>query len=306
MKQHIIKRNLSINGGDESILKKGLQWYVQDKIGSSPDGFKQANIGDEVFLYETTSKVIWGKGIIKKKTGLITLTNIIELIEYSQGLSDISTNLKNDAYWGGHVLFKKPLVEKIKSSKPFEIKVFEAQIDQVPLDEPIAIAQINKIKSQSSWVTLDENESFEKIQITDKFLNEQITPNLRFKIQQKFQLISKDFVYDIDHFVPKSVGGPGNIEENLIPLHFSVNRNKSDAIPSGLFQIASQIEEITSKIKNSYLSKKYYDQTQYFKEIEAKTVAKQITAIVNKWELDKAKSFYLAVRDFHHKSYSLI
>jgi len=301
MKQHIIKRNLSINGGDESILKKGLQWYVQVRIGSTPNGFKETSINDEAFLYEVKSKVIWGKGVIKQKTELIELTNLDELIEYSQKY----TNYKNNAYWGGSIILDKLGLEKLKTS--FKIKLFETEILQTPLEEPIAIDH-NKFNDnpQLSWITLSPDAPFEKIQISDKFLDGEITPNLRFKIQQKFQFVSKDFVYDIDHFVPKSVGGPGNIEENLIPLHFSVNRNKSDQIPAGLFHEASQIQEITSNIKNSYLSNKNYNHTQYFKELEAKTVAKQITSIVNKWELDKAKSFYHSVRDFHHKNYSLI
>jgi hypothetical protein len=97
MKQHIIKRSLSINGGDESILKKGLQWYVMDSVGGTPVGFKESRIGDEVFLYETTSKVVWGRGVIKQKTDLITLQSLIDIIEYSQGISTPSGDAKTAA-----------------------------------------------------------------------------------------------------------------------------------------------------------------------------------------------------------------
>jgi len=51
MKQHIIKRSLNINGGDESILKKGLQWYVMDSVGGTPVGFKESSIGQAVWAY---------------------------------------------------------------------------------------------------------------------------------------------------------------------------------------------------------------------------------------------------------------
>jgi HNH endonuclease len=303
MKQHIIKRNLSINGGDESILKKGLQWYVMDSVGGTPVGFKESNIGDQVFLYETTSKVVWGRGVIKQKTDLITLESLTDIINYSQGISTPSTHLRSNAYWGGAVMLKDSLVKKIRLSEPFVLKIFEVQINQEPLDEPIAIDQI-AVKTQNSWITLKK--SFEQIQISNLSLSDQITPNLRFKLQQKFNLISDDFVYDIDHFVPKSVGGPGNIEENLIPLSFSVNRNKSDSIPAGLFYVASKEESIIRHLNNPYLKAKNFDSTQYFKEGDAKTAAKQVTSIVNRWEIDRAKLFYLAVRNFHFPKYSLV
>ena len=303
MKQHIIKRNLSINGGDESILRKGLQWYVMDSVGGTPVGFKESSIGDEVFLYETTSKVIWGRGVIKQKTDLITLESLTDIINYSQGISTPSTHLRSNAYWGGAVMLKDSLIKKIRSSNVFTLKIFEVQIDQKPLDEPIAIDQI-AVKTQNSWITLKK--PFEQIQISNLSLSDQITPNLRFKLQQKFNLISDDFVYDIDHFVPKSVGGPGNIEENLIPLSFSVNRNKSDSIPAGLFYVASKEESIIGYLNNPYLKAKTFDSTQYFKEGDAKTAAKQVTSIVNRWEINRAKLFYLAVRNFHFPKYFLV
>jgi hypothetical protein len=66
-----------------------------------------------------------------------------------------------------------------------------------------------------------------------------IPSSLRFELHALFnRKIDVNHWIDIDHLVPKSVGGPGNIKENLVPIGFSLNRYKNDSIPVDFFQVA--------------------------------------------------------------------
>jgi len=75
----------------------------------------------------------------------------------------------------------------------------------------------------------------------DTELKLDIPSRLRFELHALFNKeINVSHWIDIDHLVPKSVGGPGNIIENLVPISFSLNRYKSNSIPVNFFQVAIQ------------------------------------------------------------------
>ena len=107
---------------------------------------------------------------------------------------------------------------------------------------------------------------------------------------------------DIDHFVPKSSGGPGNIIENLVPVGFSLNRYKSNSIPTGLFKVASEMPSLKKFCKEEFveghpgfLRKKRYP--------TAYDNAKRINDIVAELPIDEAKEFYRNVMQKHHPGY---
>jgi len=75
----------------------------------------------------------------------------------------------------------------------------------------------------------------------DAELKLDIPSKLRFELHALFnKKINVSHWIDIDHLVPKSIGGPGNIKENLVPISFSLNRYKSNSIPVNFFQVAKQ------------------------------------------------------------------
>jgi hypothetical protein len=243
MNYHLIKRNEELNGNNGKKHKKGEHWYVQTSLLKKPVGSK-AQINDVAYIYEVDYGV-WAQGEICAIEEIIEFNNLRDVVSFAVN----EARYKNNSYWGQEILNK--LSNKVDDD--FRYFVLQVKINQKLLDTVISLDQENPIlKSQNSWITLEHPIEFYAFKSDE--LSPIISPKLRTQIQLKFNSVSKEFVYDVDHFIPKYVGGPGNIEENLIPLSLSVNRWKSNRIPSGLFFVASDFLEV-HQIKSKYLQK---------------------------------------------------
>ena len=294
-KYHVIKRDSGLNVTSKKKKKKGLDWFTQTKIGSRPLGSK-CEIGDIAYIYIIDYGVV-AKGEIRdiKISSFSFLEDVFRFIKKEAKYKN-TTGAKS--FWGNEVINKL----SSRTDGKLNYYVLEVEIDLELLDEAILLDPNNsKLKGQNSWVYL--NDPIEEYKIQSNELSSIIPPQLRQKIQIAFNSKSNDFVYDIDHFVPKKWGGPGNIIENLIPLNFSTNRNKSDKIPSGLFYVASSNKKILNKIESKYFKEKYHKKDGFLNELEAKDDAKRITnAIKEILSFDEIKTFYNDVRKFHYGS----
>ena len=294
-KYHVIKRDSGLNVTSNKRRKKGLDWFTQTKIGSRPLGSK-CEIGDIAYIYIIDYGVV-AKGEIRdiKISSFSFLEDVFRFIKKEAKYKN-TTGAKS--FWGNEVINKL----SSRTDGKLNYYVLEVEIDLELLDEAILLDPNNsKLKGQNSWVYL--NDPIEEYKIQSNELSSIIPPQLRQKIQIAFNSKSNDFVYDIDHFVPKKWGGPGNIIENPIPLHFSTNRNKSDKIPSGLFYVASSNKKILNKIESKYFKEKYHKKDGFLNELEAKDDAKRITnAIKEILSFDEIKTFYNDVRKFHYGS----
>jgi hypothetical protein len=292
-KYHVIKRDSGLNVTSNKRRKKGLDWFTQTKIGSRPLGSK-CEIGDIAYIYIIDYGVV-AKGEIRdiKISSFSLLEDVFSFIKKEAKYKN-TTGAKS--FWGNEVINKL----SSRTDGKLNYYVLEVQIDLELLDEAILLDP-NISKGQNSWVYL--NDPIEEYKIQSNELSSIIPPQLRQKIQIAFNSVGNDFVYDIDHFVPKKWGGPGNIIENLIPLNLSTNRNKSDKIPSGLFYVASLNKKISNKIKSKYFKEKYHKKDNFLKELDAKDDAKRITNVVKEiLSFDEIKTFYNDVRKFHYGS----
>lgn len=294
-KYHVIKRDSGLNVTSNKRRKKGLDWFTQTKIGSRPSGSK-CEIGDIAYIYIIDYGVV-AKGEIRdiKISSFSFLEDVFSFIKKEAKYKN-TTGAKS--FWGNEVINKL----SSRTDGKLNYYVLEVQVDLELLDEAILLDPNNsKLKGQNSWIYL--NDPIEEYKIQSNELSSIIPPQLRQKIQIAFNSVSNDFVYDIDHFVPKKWGGPGNIIENLIPLNLSTNRNKSDKIPSGLFYVASSNKKISNKIESKYFKEKYHKKDTFLKELEAKDDAKRITnAIKEILSFEEIKTFYNDVRKFHYGS----
>lgn len=106
---------------------------------------------------------------------------------------------------------------------------------------------------------------------------------------------------DIDHFVPQSVNGPGNIIENLVPIGLSINRYKSNDIPRGLFEEAHK-RDLSGLFNSSYLKG-----NDFISSKDGPAYLQEATAIVNhvneKHSIEKVRSFYKEVLKRHFPHY---
>jgi hypothetical protein len=294
-KYHVIKRDSGLNVTSNKRRKKGLDWFTQTKIGSRPSGSK-CEIGDIAYIYIIDYGVV-AKGEIRdiKISSFSFLEDVFSFIKKEAKYKN-TTGAKS--FWGNEVINKL----SSRTDGKLNYYVLEVQVDLELLDEAILLDPNNsKLKGQNSWIYL--NDPIEEYKIQSNELSSIIPPQLRQKIQIAFNSVGNDFVYDIDHFVPKKWGGPGNIIENLIPLNLSTNRNKSDKIPSGLFYVASLNKKISNKIKSKYFKEKYHKKDSFLKELDAKDDAKRITNVVKEiLSFDEIKTFYNDVRKFHYGS----
>lgn len=300
-KTWLIKRNAELNSSKYKTNKKGIQWYTQaaafNELGSSrkPAG-SSSRKGDVVYIYQTELG-IWGKGKVisgcEDASNFHQFYNIRDVVTFSK----TKAKYKNDSFWGNVILGKLFNKEDGK----FTLSIFEAKLEIEILDRQISVHEKRIPTGQVSWSELKNG--IEEIKTQKNELSEIIPPSLRHKLQIKFNKYQKEgLVLDIDHHVPKSIGGPGNIEENLVPLNPSINRYKGAKIPEGLFEVANGYPKEISKDEFKLLQKKQRDKLRIGKDypfLEFKTAqqeARRIIEIVNSFEFEEAKKFYKKVR----------
>ena len=147
---------------------------------------------------------------------------------------------------------------------------------------------------QTAWYYLDDNFNF-SVQEKKHELTKHIPTKVREDVYHKFKINLKEFAVDIDHFVPAKHGGPGNIIENLIPIGPSLNRRKGDSIPSKLYDLGKKFSiKIPTYIKIHH--NKYYNDTR------DKRTARKIIEKINAQPIDKIRSDYKLIRDYHYPS----
>ena len=173
-------------------------------------------------------------------------------------------------------------------------KVFEFKLDVKKLDNPIFL---EKPVTQGSYRKL----TGPPIPSTKNAKPDpRIPTTVRYTLFEKFKLHPESIhIIDVDHVVPKSVGGPGNIEENLIPISSSVNRTKGDKVPKALFNIAKKYQDLLGLKKEDF----YY--TNIVKEDmpdnilggeDVRQKAKKIATCINTLDFDVVKKIYNEIR----------
>lgn len=300
-KTWLIKRNAELNSSQYKTKKKGIQWYTQTAVFKESRSSRRpvgsnSRKGDIVYIYQTELG-IWGKGKVisgcEDASNFHQFYNIRDVVTFSK----TKAKYKNDSFWGNVILGK--LFDK--EDGKFTLSVFEAKLEIETLDQQISVHEKKIPSGQVSWSELKNG--IEEIKTQENELSEIIPPSLRHRLQTKFSQYQKEeLVLDIDHHVPKSIGGPGNIEENLVPLNPAINRYKGAKIPEGLFEVANEYLEKIPKDEFKLLQKKQRDRLRIGKDypfLEFKTAqheAKRIIEIVNSFEFEEAKEFYKKVR----------
>ena len=302
-KTWLIKRNPEINNNVNKTKEKGIQWYTEtnaNPINSfrRPSGCTSKK-DDEVYIYQKDYG-IWAKGKIleggEKKENFHEFTTLRDVVNFSQ----TKAKYKNNTFWG------KVILEKLGKKKDGEFRfiVFEAKLELETLEREISIHEQEITTTQAPWSTL--RTSIEDLKVKKGELSTTIPPSMRHKLLTKYSMLHHHgTVLDIDHHVPKSIGGPGNIEENLVPLPASANRYKGAKIPEGLFEVAKDYEQLFNKNEFKFFKDKERKKLKDYKNEEypflwgeeVKDEAKRIVnKINNELEFEEAKNFYKKVR----------
>ena len=246
MNTYLIKRNPSFSNNG-IILKKTDKKKGYSEVLISADKKepypKELKLGDIILVAENESG-IYAKGKVIETPTLQVFKNINELIEHAK-------KSKDEKFWMSK-LIKFYDAKKVNSNSKLYFK--EYYIEQTLLVRTIPLngilSRLSKKGLAASIIKLNEDEI--------KFISNPIfseTSKIESKIPSSLRMDLYSFFnknysishwIDIDHFVPQSAGGPGNIIENLVPIGFSLNRYKSDSIPKGFFVTAKKHQEFNN------------------------------------------------------------
>ena len=302
-RSYLIKRSNSFRDlKKNNSKKKGYFEITINKNKRNPPSYKLKN-HDIVYVAETSGG-IYAKGEVVESFSVDVFSTIEEVLDYSK-------QFKDDSYWLDKIrLFK----DKLSSDPNYKLRCHQYFINQkllkrtIPYNGPLkdydasikrGLASIFFELKEKDVKYLNENPDYSLKEV--KKLDPEIPGDLRLKIYSFFnQNYSIGHLIDIDHFVPKSAGGPGNIIENLVPIGLSLNRYKSDSIPRSFFEVALNEDfkrkfkvfekEILKVLKNKekFLRKKNY--------LNLVDLTREMNALVSEWEkMDEIKKFYFEV-----------
>lgn len=287
MAKHLIKRNS--NNTNDGIIEFDLinGWKTDIARNKFPVEKGKLNIGDEIFLAES-GYAIFGKGTVSEV--FFHEFSYDELVDFAFNKSKLK---EEKIFWFNKL---KKYHQFRNTSNTSNIKVLEFKIENgIVFSIPKVLEK--RFLYQSTWYHLENDFNIGQIEPIDHKLLSKIPGELRKECFHKYNVQpSPNLLLDVDHFVPKSVGAPGNIIENLIPLGHTLNILKSDSIPSGLFKYGEKYNiEISSDLK---ISPEGY----YYKNKNATKTAKLIVAEINK-DYEEAKQTYLEIKKYHFSQY---
>lgn len=270
MANHLIKRSeVDFN------LKDG--WYCEVSLNKSPIGTKVKS-GDTIFVAQN-SYAVFGKGVVDKVLNF-ELHSLEDFVQFAMHKSNVDDKL----YWlSKFKTYSKKL--PVSLIKGFEYNLIKTE------NFDFAIPLEKRFLEQQSWYYLEDDFIF-TIPSAIENITLHIPTKIREAIYHNYKIVSNEHIIDIDHFVPRSIGGPGNIIENLIPISASINRRKSNHIPSKLLDLAEDFG--LKKPKGFILS-----HDKFYSDRESIHLAKNIVQIINQQEFSSIKNIYKTIRDFH-------
>lgn len=268
------------------------------------------NVGDTVYVAETNGG-IYAKGVVVKTNDVKEFSCLEDVLAFSKMFDD-------EAYWMDKI---RVFSDRLQEDRNYRLRCHQYFINQkllintIPYNGPLTkydasvkkgLASIFFALTDEDVTYLEGNPDYSLKQVGT--LKPEIPGNLRLKIYSFFNRnYAIRHLIDIDHFVPKSVGGPGNIIENLVPIGFSLNRYKNDSIPKSFFVVATQDEYLpklsTSKTDLDKLIRLQNDFISTRKFPEAKKIALSINASIQKWNIIDARHFYLQVNQAFNPQY---
>jgi len=301
MKNYLIKRNPDFV--DKGVIVKRKvknKGFSETTIRNKAPQSNKLKIGDMIYVAETKYG-IYAKGNVSEVCDIEYFDTIEKAVEFfSNG------KIKGASYWMSKIAgFQK---QKIKDENAV-LKFQEYKIDQQLLRKTVPLSgALEKLKKIQGGITL----------LSDDFINHIEQPSFENEIELKleipshlkmdlYSLFSKNLKIthwiDIDHFVPKSSGGPGNIIENLVPIGLGLNRYKGNSVPKGLFIIANKEGKLKEFCKDQYLTAKeeFLRRPKYANAFDS--ACKINDRIKKSFTIEEAKIFYRSVMNTHYPKY---
>jgi hypothetical protein len=312
-KTYLIKRSNSFRDLKKNNSKR--KGYFEITIRKTKYFPPSINLKEKDIVYVAeTSGGIYAKGIVIESCEVEEFSTVEEVLSFSKNFND-------DSYWINKI---REFSIKLSQNSNYKLRFHQYFVDQKLLRRTIPYYGLLNKYDASVNIGLSgiffelSKEDIDYIHEPDfnlkqiRILKPEIPGDLRLKIYSYFnQNYSIGHLIDVDHFVPKSVGGPGNIIENLVPVGFSLNRYKSDSIPRSFFEVA-----INQSFKNHFLSfekeifnilkndQKFIRKKEFPKSIN---LAKKMNEKISKWEnMEEIKKFYFEVNKKFNPEYTAL
>lgn len=270
--------------------------YSENSINRKPPSAKLKR--DDIIYVSETSYGIYAQGVVVEVKKIIEFTAVEQILNYYT-----EHKFKDVAYWFN--MARK--LSQANSVKP-SILYYQSYKVNLSLFDKIRplIGELHYLAKYRAFSKIDENVVNTILNYnfgSSTKLDDRIPGYLRLELYSLFNKKAGLGAWiDVDHFVPKSVGGPGNIAENLVPVGFSLNRYKGNAIPKGLFIVANEFDPLSKFMRSVFLTSK----ADFLNTAEAKEAARKIGDVVNSWPIKDAREFYLNVMRHHHPNYSAL
>jgi len=280
MNRFLVKRSSDYANNSTFDYNLSNEWLADARINSKPIYTDDIKEGDILFIAESNYAII-GKALVREKIEKVFIS-IDDFVDYclyqSRTAADLFWYNKIEAYFKKRNDFKKIVVR--------EVSYYKAEVFDVPyiLEEDFL--------GQNTWYKIKEDFELENYK-SDNKLSTVIPNKFRKKIYHKYQAVIDEYAVDIDHHVPQSIGGPGNIEENLVPLGATLNRSKSNHVPSKLFDFAARYSiDLPTEVE--------VERGNYIGNAKLRKIAEQIVNEINSENFETAKSIYNEIRLAHH------
>lgn len=285
--------------------KKGYSETVITKQDRYPKSV-QLELGDTIYVSES------GVGVFAKGTVIDGVVgNPEEEITTCQSLEEIvdEYNIEGESpYWTEKLAkFQK----RKKKNDEYKFRYHQYFIDQQVLTTTIPFEGPLKGYVKRGYIWSFTDLSSEEVQYLENPVIQpqtklalEIPSKLKFELHALFnRKVSVSHWIDIDHLVPKSLGGPGNIKENLVPIGLSLNRYKNNSIPVEFFEVA--IKDLNWELDQE-LQKQLKDKNGLLgvrKNSRISDEAKKINTEVWQRGIEAAKSFYGQIMKLNYPEY---
>jgi hypothetical protein len=288
----IEKKNAKIKGYSETRISK-------DKGAPLPKNFKP---GDMIYVAEK-GWGIYAAGLVEEVSDLFTASSVDSIIAFI-----VNNKKKDEVYWLDKLTrFHKAKQENTGASIQFKYQ--EYTVNQKLLKRPLplvgGLSRLSKPGFAASMIQLTKDEATfiqNPVFRDNEFdLSENVPYALKMDVWGFFntRMAVQHFI-DVDHFVPKSAGGPGNIIENLVPIGLGLNRYKSNKIPRGFFEEVEKHDQLKKLITMNHLPTK----GDFISTKQAIHDAFRINKAIAAWgSIKDIRAFYRAVLSHHFRDY---
>lgn len=301
--EHIVIRNAGLNNATRISLGKDME-FTQTAIGRSPFRLDHegrpvdVRVGDRLFIAQAGYGVI-GSSRIAEVSQRVSIARHEDIDALRKRYPSLEAT-----YWES---LRDSMLKARERSKALQFVGVRATLERAYPDEEQF--PLNRARGeQSSWVVLDTSARKERVfarrgvsvSATLAERTEGDYGSIPDKVRWAVTAIWKGANFGerkpgealhYDHFVPKALGGPGILAENVIPLPKSLNLAKKHLVVRGFAMVAHEWGLLTTREAAAFDSS---DQRKTPAVRQAR-LTKRVTKLIRSRPLSEQRRFYFAV-----------